>query len=275
MDAPLIETAVDRPASRPIRLLDAEPDFGYGVPEAELAAARRHTIAPLVTVPVGPWSPADLGEAATPTGAFAALVLRGLLSRDVVLADRVATQLVGAGDVIALCGWDDGSAPVHSEWRVGAETDLAILDSRFLAASQRWPWLTARIVERASRWADRAAMLQAITQLGRVDLRLVALFWHLADRWGRVGPDGIVLPLRLTHEALGRLVGAQRPTVTLALRDLRELGALERHGTGWLLAANSRELLEPARRSVSLHDETVAVLDVPAVADETPLAAAG
>jgi CRP/FNR family transcriptional regulator, cyclic AMP receptor protein len=251
---------------RLIRLLDAEPDFASGVPPQDAAAARRHTIAPVVTVPIGVWSPKLLRSADVVTGPFAAIVLRGLIARDVVLADRVATQLIGAGDILPLSDWDDGSPPAQCEWRIAAEAEIAVLDARFLAASQRWPWLTARLVERTARWADRAAALQAITQLGRVDLRLVALLWHLADRWGRVTTEGVVLPLRLTHETLGRLVGAQRPTVTLALRDLREQGAIVRHGTGWLLTPQSRELLEPPPRNMPLGEDGLGILEDPPTA---------
>jgi CRP/FNR family transcriptional regulator, cyclic AMP receptor protein len=255
----------DPPASGPrlIRLLETEPDFAAGVDEERAAAARRHTVAPLLTLAPGAWSPGDLRGDDAVTGPFAVLVLSGLIARDVGLADRVATQLVGAGDAIPLGDWDDGSQPVHAAWWVAAAAEVAVLDGRFLAAAQRWPWLTARVVERALRWADRAAALQAMTQLGRVDLRLVALFWHLADRWGQMTPHGVVLPLRLTHEMLGRLVGAQRPTITLALRDLREQAVLRRRGAGWLLAAGSRELLEPQRDRVAADGAEIALVPEP------------
>jgi CRP/FNR family transcriptional regulator, cyclic AMP receptor protein len=263
--------AAPQEAPRLIRLLEVEPDFAGGVAADEAGVARRHTIAAVLTLTPGPWSPGQLRTDDAVTGPFALLVLSGLVSRDVVLADRVATQLVGAGDAIPLGGWDDGSPPAHTEWRVAAEAEVAVLDARFLAAAQRWPWLTARVVERAMRWADRAATLQAITQLGRVDLRLVALFWHLADRWGQMTSEGVVLPLRLTHETLGRLVGAQRPTVTLALRDLRQQGALRRRGAGWLLAANSRGLLEPHRSLVASDEShTVGIVGIEEVVDGAP-----
>ena len=244
---------------RLIRLLDHEPDFAAGVAADEVDAAHQHTIAPVFTLAPGAWSPAKLRDGDAATGPFSVLVLSGLIARDIVLADRVATQLVGAGDAIPLSEWDDGSPPIESCWRVAVEAEVAVLDGRFLAAAQRWPWLAARLVERALRWADRAAALQAITQLGRVDVRLVALFWHLADRWGQMTVEGAVLPLRLTHETLGRLVGAQRPTVTLALRDLREQGALRRRGAGWLLAADSRELLAPRTAPIDVEDEIALV----------------
>jgi hypothetical protein len=47
----------------------------------------------------------------------------------------------------------------------------------------------------------------------------------------------VVVPLALTHEALGRLIGARRPTVTLALKALGAQERLLRRGDGaWLLA---------------------------------------
>lgn len=39
----------------------------------------------------------------------------------------------------------------------------------------------------------------------------------------------------LTHDALGALVGARRPTITLAVRELTDRGAIVRQDQGWLL----------------------------------------
>ena len=64
------------------------------------------------------------------------------------------------------------------------------------------------------------------------------LLWHLAGRWGRVEPGGIRMALPLTHRLLGRLVGAERPSVSHALTRLSNAGlvtsrdgALHLHGT--------------------------------------------
>ena len=68
----------------------------------------------------------------------------------------------------------------------------------------------------------------------------LALFWQLADRWGTVTAFGVAVSLQLTHEVLGRLVGAQRPTVTLALSELAEAGLVVRvPKAGWLLSRDS------------------------------------
>ena len=239
-----LERPLDGPQTTPelVRLLDVEPDLGIGVDPEHLVDARRRTVARVVTVSAGPWDPEVLRTASV-TGPFAALILSGLLVRECSLADRTTTQLIGPGDVIPLIAPDDSVPVAEHRCRAAMDTRIAVLDARFLAAAQRWPWLTARMMERTARWADRALLLQAISQLGRVDARIVALLWHLADRWGRVCQDGIVIPLKLTHAAVGTLVGAQRPTVSLALKDLRENGVVVPYGDAWLLHPDSRDLL--------------------------------
>jgi DNA-binding transcriptional ArsR family regulator len=76
----------------------------------------------------------------------------------------------------------------------------------------------------------------ALTHLPRAYERLLILFWLLADRWGRVSPEGVRLTLPVTHEVLAMLIGTQRPTVTIALRRLAAAGLLLREGRDrWLL----------------------------------------
>ena len=56
------------------------------------------------------------------------------------------------------------------------------------------------------------------------------------SRSARIGPEGVTVPLKLTHKLLGRLVRAQRPSVTASVRDLERRGMLSRPDDGtWLL----------------------------------------
>lgn len=114
-------------------------------------------------------------------------------------------------------------------------TRLALLGRDVVFAARRWPGLASALQLRAAQQADRLAAQLVICQLPRVDQRLLSLLWLLAESWGRVTPAGTALPLKLTHEALGALIGARRPTVTLALRELTERGAIVRQNEGWLL----------------------------------------
>src|SRR5262249_2728326 len=67
--------------------------------------------------------------------------------------------------------------------------------------------------------------------------------WTLAERWGRVEPDGVVVDLPLTHTSLGFLVGARRPTISRGLKNLAEDGLLVHDRGAWTLAADSRDQL--------------------------------
>jgi hypothetical protein len=113
---------------------------------------------------------------------------------------------------------------------------MAVLDARFAAALVRYPEVNAVLIDRLSERAQRLATTQAISQLNRVDRRLMALLWHLAERWGRVGAGGVVVPLGLSHRMLAQLIGARRPTVSTALGDLARRGEIVRREDGtWLL----------------------------------------
>lgn len=77
----------------------------------------------------------------------------------------------------------------------------------------------------------------AMLHLPRIEDRLIALFADLAERFGKMSPDGILIDLPLTHELIGGLVAGRRPTVTLALSTLADNGLIERLDDGrWKLA---------------------------------------
>ena len=103
------------------------------------------------------------------------------------------------------------------------------------------PEITAALFDRLSERSLRLATTQAISQLTRVDRRLKALFWHLAERWGRVSGDGVVVPLALRHRILGQLVGARRP-----LGELLEETLSDDAVRGLVLTEQGEILLEAA-----------------------------
>jgi CRP/FNR family cyclic AMP-dependent transcriptional regulator len=228
-----------------VRLLDIEPDLGADLTADEHEQARRLAVAPAVDLPPGPIDLGALLSIASRRGpVFALIVARGVIIRDIHLAGRTATQLLGPGDVIDVRECPREMLPAEQELTAAAGVRIALADDRFLAASRRWPWLAARLIERTGRQVERGAVQQAISQLGRVELRLIGVMCHLAERFGRMTSSGVVITLDLTHEALGRLAGAARPTVTLALKDLAAAGWLTRRKDGaWLLDRNSHLLL--------------------------------
>jgi hypothetical protein len=70
--------------------------------------------------------------------------------------------------------------------------------------------------------------------LCRAEDRVLLTLWLLGDSCGRVTPEGIVIPLSLTHEVLARLTAARRPTITLALRSLEAAGCIQTNSDGEL-----------------------------------------
>ena len=171
-------------------------------------------------------------------GRIGLLVLDGVISRELIIADTVSVELLGPGDLIRPWPAADRTRllRVDVRWWVLSSTTVAVLDRRVAAELAAWPEIVARLLDRLTERSERLAITQAISQLTRVDRRLLALFWHLAERWGRVGTDGVVIPLALTHRMLGQLVGAARPTISTALSELRERDELVRRPDGsWLL----------------------------------------
>jgi CRP/FNR family transcriptional regulator, cyclic AMP receptor protein len=232
-----------------VRLLEADPDLGALLNPPRRAEAERELVVRTHRLSVGPWDVARLTAASADHVGL--LVLEGVLSRELVVADHVSAELLGPGDLVR--PWQGGSRasllPVDAVWSVLSSLTVAVLDRRFAAEAARYPEITAVLFDRLSERSVRLATTQAISQLTRVDRRLKALFWHLAERWGRVSGEGVVVPLALTHRILGQLVGARRPTVSTALSELAERGELVRRADGsWLLRGDPPDATSLARR---------------------------
>jgi CRP/FNR family cyclic AMP-dependent transcriptional regulator len=166
------------------------------------------------------------------------LVIDGLLARELIAHEAASMELLGPGDLLR--PWEQSAdsdlLQAVVRWSALAPTRLAMLDRRLAARLAGYPEIYCALLERWGARARRLAVLQAISQLTRVDRRLLALFWHLAERWGRVTPKGVVVPLALSHRMLGQLVGARRPTISSALGALTATGEVTRRSDGsWLL----------------------------------------
>src|SRR3954463_5783473 len=232
-----------------VRLLDADPDLGALLSDTRREQAERELVVRSHRLPVGPWDVSRLaGATADHVGL---LIIDGILSRELVVADHVSAELLGPGDLVR--PWQPpsrtGLLPVDAVWTVLSPLTVAVLDRRFAAEMTRYPEITAALFDRLSERSLRLATTQAISQLTRVDRRLKALFWHLAERWGRVSGDGVIVPLALTHRILGQPVGARRPTVSTALSELAEREELTRRPDGsWLLRGDPPDAESLARK---------------------------
>jgi CRP/FNR family cyclic AMP-dependent transcriptional regulator len=217
-------------------LLELDPDLGQLLDGERLETARRDLQVAVHSLTPGSWG-IDKLSGASPDH-IGLLVIDGVLAREVLVSDTVSTELLGPGDVLRPWRLRDGSTLLrHSiRWIVLTPSRIALLDRRLGVQAARYPEVHAALLDRVTERALRLAVTQAISQLNRVDRRLLALFWHLAERWGRMTADGVAVPMTLSHRMLGQLVGARRPTVSTALGELAKEGELVRRDDGtWLL----------------------------------------
>jgi len=232
-------TAPARPdRSRIGSLLDLDAELGQRLAPEQLAAARQELSVRVVRLPAGPWNVERLRGAAS--GHLGLLILDGVLSHELLAEDVASMELLGAGDIIR--PWQASGLELlraNVRWSVLADARLAVLDRTVAAKLARYPEISAAVVERLAARSQRLTITQAISQLHRVDRRLLTLLWHLAERWGKMTSDGVHVPLRLSHRTLAQLVGARRPTVSTALGTLARQGEVIRTTQGtWLLTGD-------------------------------------
>jgi len=140
---------------------------------------------------------------------------------EVVLAFREPGDLVG--ELSAL-----GGSPRVATVRAVDELDALAISAgdfdAFLEAQPRVALVILRVVIERLRDSDRSAVeFAAHHTLSRVAGRLV----ELAERFGEPGDAGVLITLPISQEELASWSGASREATSKALRDLRELGAVE------------------------------------------------
>ncbi len=216
-----------------VSVLGADRELAAAVPAPDLPRAQRALWTASISFPAGP---VDLAPASVPSTVFALLLLKGVLTRQTGLGDRSMIELLLAGDI--LLPWPPSPSAPLTERRLIAldEVRLAVLDHRFIKVAAIWPALMITLQRRLNDQQHRLATHGAICQLPRVEQRVMAIMWLLAARTGTVTVHGTELPVKLTHEALAQLTGSRRPTVSLAIKRLRQHGHVERrHNGAWLL----------------------------------------
>jgi CRP/FNR family transcriptional regulator, cyclic AMP receptor protein len=218
-------------------VLDEDRDLAELVPEMRLAGARLASQADVLDVRAGIWD-ARL-DADRARDGYGLLVLDGVLVRRVGYGGRFGAELLADGDLLRPWEFDgDETLGFETGWRVLQPTRMAVLDlhwtERMASFSRVGPALAGRALVRSR----RLAAMMAIAQQPRLDDRLWMLFWELADRHGKVHPDGVHLDLPLTHELLSYLAAARRPSVSGALTKLAAQGRLLRNAGGWVLAGD-------------------------------------
>jgi CRP/FNR family cyclic AMP-dependent transcriptional regulator len=219
-----------------ISIIDADPELRDLLPAGDWEHAQRETRTRVRRLSAGEWDVAAAEEPDAHHRGF--LVADGLISREVEVLGRSCVELIGSGDVIRPWSWDDEGSHVQAEvgWVVLEPARLAVLDNRLVVRITPWPQLGLELFNRGTRRAHALAVSLAIAHHQRVDDRLLLTLWHLAERWGRVLPEGIAVPLPLSHQRLADLIGAHRPAVTSAMGELTRREKISRRkDRTWIL----------------------------------------
>lgn len=238
-----------------VRLLEVDPELGERLTGDELREARQHALLASIALGPGRWELDRLREDDAVRGeVHGLLMLSGVLMAEVSIAGQSCMRLVVPREIVLLDELDIAALPTGWGMVVPRYARLVVLDDRLLVIAQHWPRLLSAILKRAGQHTQHGLLQQAISQLPRVEHRLLALLWSIAEWQGVVRPDGVWVPMTLTHETLAQMVGARRPTVSLGLRALAEQGMLRAEKDGWLIAADSVQLLSPSSQEAAPGD---------------------
>jgi CRP/FNR family transcriptional regulator, cyclic AMP receptor protein len=218
-----------------VRVLDRDPDLAGGLDPDLLSQATMEVRAATEELAAGQWRDRSWSEEIRAGAGL--LVLDGLLLRRVSLDGRYGAELLMAGNVLRPWQEEDAIASVSrsSGWRVLEHAQVAVLDLDFSRRIAPYPEIFGQLMARMLRRARYLAVIMAIIHQPRVEARLQMLLWHLADRCGIVRPDGVLVPMRLTHAILAELLAARRPTVSAALGSLQQRALIVSTDKGWVL----------------------------------------
>ena len=229
-------------------LIEHDPELFAGLDGKALEDARE-AIVPAWQMEEGTWNPPVIVPNRVP---FGLLLLSGFLSCETVLPEASSIEVLGPGD--PLRPWvrpADGNVDARMEWEALETCVIAALDVRFGSVALRHPAIITTLMDRYVARSTWSAVHLAVCHIVGLDKRLETMLWHLAERWGRVSANGVILPLRLSHEFLAKLVGVRRPSVTSAISRLRHEGVVERRPDGsWLLHGRPPAELPEVRESV-------------------------
>jgi CRP/FNR family transcriptional regulator, cyclic AMP receptor protein len=223
------------PSVTTANLVAALPEVLAGVPAEDRLLAERTLIVPLVSA-----RNVDLADVISTQipGAFHFLILDGVVLKETTLARRSALELLGRGDLLAppLTPAHQLESRAASRYLAHGPVSIAALEDQVRQAAQRWPGIADFLHNRLAHQTHHASMHLAMLHLPRIEDRLIALFADLAERFGHIAADGILIELPLTHENIGGLVAGRRSTVTLALQELSSNGLIARlEGDRWKL----------------------------------------
>lgn len=200
-----------------LAVLRADPELVAGLGADQALEAQSRCAAEQLTIDRKTWV-RDAAE--RPEGRGLVLILDGYALRRITHSGEHGVEFLGPGDIVAV------GKPAES--RTMSEVTVALLDRHFFQQAAAWPEIGLNVAGRIADRAQALTVVLALVHVQRLSDRLHLMLWALAERWGRMTQDGVWLPFSLTQQDLADLVGARRPSVTLAMRALTLNGSVFR-----------------------------------------------
>lgn len=213
-------------------LLDWDSWLADGVDDADRRVLRERAVARVLEL-----SPGPLAHGREVSSGLGLLVLDGWLCGHFSVEGRQGIDLVGPDDVFRpAVQLDAGLAVDACQWEVMTTVHAAVLDEAFARRIAAWPQVMAKVLDRLSIRLRWHGFLSALHQVPSTERRVHLALQAFADRWGRVTPQGILVPVPLTHRQLGLIIGACRTSTSSAVSSLIREGVLERRDDRtWIL----------------------------------------
>ena len=216
-----------------VHVLEVDPELGAAIPRAEFSEAVRASRAPVRAAALGEFEFDPLPDLSS----LGALILEGMVVVRIEFGGAAHLEVLGEEDVVS--PWHLEDAPTlaeHVSVYVVQSGYVALLDRDFALRMAQWPEVSAALIRRLVGRARRMILRASILSRPRVYDRVELMLWLLADQFGSVTPEGLLVRLPFTHNQLGEIVGAKRSTVTLAVRQLVAEDRLRIPGRNqWLL----------------------------------------
>jgi len=164
--------------------------------------------------------------------------------------ERLLVAICRRGEVLGSMDLDGGDSEATQLFTAEAlsRCKLAIITkARALAAVRELGVQEVLVlVQRVNRdWARFCSRFLAFLMMD-VRSRLAYAIAEVADSFGIADPRGKLIPLRLSHEDFGELVGASRPMVSKHLKELAKAGVFYKQNGRYILSSEERPAM-PAR----------------------------
>lgn len=197
------------------------------------ALGARRLVARVAHLPPGPFSPEALVD--VPTKSLGLMVIEGLALVQVAAGRAPIGWLIGVEDLVRPWEMDEASLLKDASWVALSPLRVALLDGDFARRASGTDSVTEALLTKVAQTSHWLFAKSLVTGTSVIEERLLLLFALLGERWGKATAAGVFVGMPLTHQVLATLIGARRPSVSTALRELSVAGLLRRTAEGWLL----------------------------------------